>query len=53
MRFICTDESSAIYPVFTLGGGTQDQVGTVREVGGSAYGKWLNTTTELGYVIPG
>ena len=48
-----TDEGNPIYAVFTPAGTTQSQVcATVRAAGGNAYGKWLNYTTDPGYIIP-
>ena len=48
-----TEEGNPIYAVYRLGGTTQSQVcAGVRSAGGGAYGKWLNYTTDPGYVIP-
>ena len=48
-----TDAGNPIYAVYAPGGTTQSQVCTrVRAVGGIAYGKWLDMTTDPGYVIP-
>jgi serine/threonine-protein kinase len=48
-----TAEGNPIYAVFEPGGTTQPQVcARVGAAGGGAYGKWLDTTTDPGYVIP-
>jgi serine/threonine-protein kinase len=48
-----TAAGNPIYAVFEPGGTTQAQVcAKVRGDGEGAYGKWLNTTTDPGYVIP-
>jgi predicted Ser/Thr protein kinase len=48
-----TEEGNPIYAVFELGGNNQGAVcAAVRAAGGNAYGKWLNTTTDPGYIIP-
>ncbi|OBK86767.1 serine/threonine-protein kinase [Mycolicibacter sinensis] len=48
-----TDAGNPIYAVFTPAGTTQVQVcSAVRAAGGNAYGKWLDATTDPGYVIP-
>ncbi|MDT5029641.1 MAG: serine/threonine protein kinase, bacterial, partial [Micromonosporaceae bacterium] len=48
-----TDEGNPIYAVFELGGRSQSEVcAGVRAAGGGAYGKWLDTTTAPGYLIP-
>jgi serine/threonine-protein kinase len=48
-----TAEGNPIYAVFDLGGTTTSQVCTaVHAEGGNAYGKWLDTTTDPGYIIP-
>lgn len=48
-----TAEGNPIYAVFEPGGATESEVcARVRAAGGSAYGKWLNTTTDPGYIIP-
>jgi serine/threonine-protein kinase len=48
-----TEEGNPIYAVFELGGTNQSAVcAAVRAAGGIAYGKWLDTTTDPGYVIP-
>ncbi|QNI06125.1 serine/threonine protein kinase [Mycobacterium kubicae] len=48
-----TDEGNPIYAVFIPGGTTQSAVcARVRAAGGNAYGKWLDFTTDPGYVIP-
>ena len=47
------DEGDPIYAVFKLGGRTEAEVcAAVREAGGDAYGKWLDTTTDPAYIIP-
>jgi serine/threonine protein kinase, bacterial len=46
-------EGNPIYAVFELGGTTQREVcDAVRTAAGGAYGKWLDTTTDPGYIIP-
>ena len=48
-----TAEGNPIYAVFELGGTTPGEVcAAVRAAGGDAYGKWLDTTTDPGYIIP-
>jgi serine/threonine-protein kinase len=48
-----TEEGNPIYAVFDLGGTTRGEVcAAVRAAGGNAYGKWLDTTTDPGYIIP-
>jgi serine/threonine protein kinase, bacterial len=48
-----TAEGNPIYAVFEPGGTTQSQVcARVHAAGAGAYGKWLDTTTDPGYVIP-
>jgi serine/threonine-protein kinase len=48
-----TDAGNPIYAAFTPAGTTQVQVcSAVRTAGGNAYGKWLDATTDPGYVIP-
>ena len=48
-----SDEGNPIYAVFELGGTTQGEVcAAVDAAGGGAYGKWLDTTTDPGYIIP-
>jgi serine/threonine-protein kinase len=48
-----TDAGNPIYAVFNLGGTTPGAVcGAVRAAGGNAYGKWLDTKTDPGYIIP-
>jgi serine/threonine-protein kinase len=48
-----TEEGNPIYAVFELGGINQGAVcAAVRAAGGNAYGKWLDTTTDPGYIIP-
>jgi serine/threonine-protein kinase len=48
-----TSESNPIYAVFKFGGTTQGEVcAAVRAAGAGAYGKWLDTTTDPGYIIP-
>ncbi|MCV7229082.1 serine/threonine-protein kinase [Mycolicibacterium komossense] len=48
-----TDEGNPIYAVFNLGGRTEREVcAAVNAVGGNAYGKWLDTTTDPGFIIP-
>ena len=48
-----TEEGNPIYAVFELGGTTEGEVcAAVRAAGGGAYGKWLDTTTDPGYIIP-
>lgn len=48
-----TADGNPIYAVFTLGGKTPDRVcAAVYAAGGNAYGKWLDTATDPGYVIP-
>lgn len=47
-----TDAGNPIYAVFKPAGTTRAQVcNAVRAAGGNAYGKWLNATTDPGYVI--
>jgi serine/threonine protein kinase, bacterial len=47
-----TDEGNPIYAVFIPGGSTQSAVcAKVRAAGDGAYGKWLDYTTDPGYVI--
>lgn len=48
-----TDAGNPIYAVFNLGGTTPSEVcAAVRAAGGNAYGKWLDTKTDPGYIIP-
>jgi serine/threonine-protein kinase len=48
-----SDEGNPIYAVFRHAGTTSGQVcGAVRAAGGDAYGKWLDTTTDPGYMLP-
>jgi serine/threonine-protein kinase len=48
-----TEEGNPIYAVFDLGGTTSGELcAAVRAAGGNAYGKWLDTTTDPGYIIP-
>jgi serine/threonine protein kinase, bacterial len=48
-----SDEGNPIYAVFQLGGTSEAQVcAAVRGAGGIAYGKWLNNSTDPGYIIP-
>lgn len=48
-----TAEGNPIYAVYKLGGSTRSNVcAAVRAAGEGAYGKWLDTTTDPGYVIP-
>ncbi len=48
-----TDAGNPIYAVYAPGGTTQSQVcARVRAVGGIAYGKWLDSATDPGYIIP-
>jgi serine/threonine-protein kinase len=48
-----TEEGNPIYAVFELSGANQGAVcAAVRAAGGIAYGKWLDTTTDPGYIIP-
>jgi serine/threonine-protein kinase len=47
-----TPDGNPIYAVFELGGSNQsDLCAAVRAAGANAYGKWLNTTTDPGYII--
>ncbi|WP_029116402.1 serine/threonine-protein kinase [Mycobacterium sp. URHB0044] len=47
-----TEEGDPIYTVFRTAGTTQGQVcAAVRAAGGDSYGKWLDTTTDSGYMI--
>lgn len=48
-----TTAGDPIYAVFYLGGTTRAEVcAVVRRAGGDAYGKWLDTSTDPGYIIP-
>ncbi|BBZ27453.1 hypothetical protein MMAD_17480 [Mycolicibacterium madagascariense] len=48
-----TPEGNPIYAVYELGGSNQsDLCAAVRSAGGDAYGKFLDTTTDPGYVVP-
>mgnify|MGYP002141916406 FL=1 len=48
-----SDEGNPIYAVYAPGGTTLSQVcSRVRSAGGNAYAKWLDTTTDPGYIIP-
>lgn len=48
-----TDAGNPIYAVYAPGGATQGEVcSRVRAVGGIAYGKWLDMTTDPAYIIP-
>jgi serine/threonine-protein kinase len=48
-----TEEGNPIYAEFDLGGTTRNEVcAAVRAAGGNSYGKWLDTTTDPGYIIP-
>jgi serine/threonine protein kinase, bacterial len=48
-----SDEGNPIYAVFQLGGMSEGQVcAAVRRAGGIAYGKWLDNSTDPGYIIP-
>ena len=48
-----TEAGNPIYAVFQLGGRTEREVcAAVRAAGAGAYGKWLDTTTDPGFVIP-
>ena len=48
-----TDAGNPIYAVYAPGGTTQGEVcSRVRAVGGIAYGKWLDMTTDPAYIIP-
>lgn len=48
-----TDAGNPIYAVYAFGGTTQGEVcSRVRAVGGIAYGKWLDMTTDPAYIIP-
>lgn len=48
-----TDEGNPIYAVYVPAGFSDSAVcAKVRAVGGNAYGKWLNYTTDPAYIIP-
>ena len=48
-----TEKGNPIYAVFEPAGTTQSEVcDAVRTAGGGAYGKWLDYTTDPGYIIP-
>jgi serine/threonine-protein kinase len=48
-----TEAGDPIYAVFDIGGTTRSEVcAAVRAAGANAYGKWLDTTTDPGYIIP-
>ncbi|MCV7176165.1 serine/threonine-protein kinase [Mycolicibacterium sphagni] len=47
------EQGNPIYSVFIPAGNTQAQVcAAVHAAGGNAYGKWLNYTTDPGFIIP-
>jgi serine/threonine-protein kinase len=48
-----SDDGNPIYTVYRPAGATSGQVcSTVHSVGGDAYGKWLDTTTDPAYILP-
>ncbi|MBJ8348239.1 serine/threonine-protein kinase [Antrihabitans sp. YC2-6] len=48
-----TEEGNPIYAVYRPAGRTQTAIcAAVRAAGGSAYGKWLDNTTDPSYIIP-
>lgn len=48
-----SDNGTPIYTVYRSAGRTQaDVCAAVRQAGGGAYGKWLDTTTDPKYIIP-
>lgn len=48
-----TEQGNPIYAVYRTAGYRLNEVCTaVREAGGTAYGKWLDTTTPPSYIIP-
>jgi serine/threonine-protein kinase len=48
-----SDRGTPIYAVYRPAGRTLSEVCTaVRRAGGGAYGKWLDTTTDPGYILP-
>lgn len=48
-----TEEGNPIYAVYAPGGRTQDEVcNAVRIAGEGAYGKWMDMTTDPGFIIP-
>lgn len=47
------EEGNPIYAVFDLGGTTRSEVcAAVHAAGSNAYGKWLDMSTDPGFIIP-